>query len=216
MVHTCPRCELRFELAAEVADHLVRDHRFEPESLQPHFVPAPKAGRRLVVVVGNHTLLADALRERLRAVVAGGDVDLHVVVPVRSDDELDIGFWRGRALAERIPYSLVALLARLAVAGVFWRSGQTKVEGLMIKENTFFLFREEYKVPLLPPDAAGKAIKGNREKYTIATKCGIIRTADGKMGYDGSRKHVREALEASLKRLGVDYVDLYYLHRLGY
>jgi putative oxidoreductase len=61
---------------------------------------------------------------------------------------------RGRALAERIPYSLVALLARLAVAGVFWRSGQTKVEGLMIKENTFFLFREEYKVPLLPPDTA--------------------------------------------------------------
>ena len=102
VVHTCPRCELRFELAAEVADHLVRDHRFEPDALQPHFVPAPKAGRRLVVVLGNHTLLADALRERLRAVVAGGDVDLHVVVPVRADDELDIGFWRGRALAERI------------------------------------------------------------------------------------------------------------------
>jgi putative oxidoreductase len=62
---------------------------------------------------------------------------------------------RGRALAERIPYSLVALVARLAVASVFWRSGQTKVEGFfMIKENTFFLFREEYKVPLLPPDVA--------------------------------------------------------------
>src|SRR3990172_12587654 len=46
---------------------------------------------------------------------------------------------RGRALAERIPYSLVALLARFAVAGVFWRSGQTKVEGVfMVKENTFF------------------------------------------------------------------------------
>ena len=41
------------------------------------------------------------------------------------------------------------------MAGVFWRSGQTKVEGFfMIKENTFFLFREEYKVPLLPPDTA--------------------------------------------------------------
>jgi len=62
---------------------------------------------------------------------------------------------RGRALAERIPHSLVALVARLAVANVFWRSGQTKVEGfLMIKENTFFLFAEEYKVPLLPPDLA--------------------------------------------------------------
>jgi hypothetical protein len=102
VVHTCPRCELRFELAVEVTDHLVRDHRVEPESLERRLVPAPKADRRLVVVVGNHTLLTDALRDRLRAVVAGGDVDLHVVVPVRSDDELDIGFWRGRALAERI------------------------------------------------------------------------------------------------------------------
>jgi putative oxidoreductase len=61
----------------------------------------------------------------------------------------------GRRLAERIPYSIVALVARLAVASVFWRSGQTKVEGLFdIKDNTFFLFREEYKVPLLPPDLA--------------------------------------------------------------
>jgi putative oxidoreductase len=61
----------------------------------------------------------------------------------------------GRCLAERIPYSLVALMARVAVARVFWRSGQTKVEGFFqIKDNTFFLFREEYKVPLLPPDLA--------------------------------------------------------------
>ncbi len=61
----------------------------------------------------------------------------------------------GRRLAERIPYSIVALIARLAVASVFWRSGQTKVEGFfVIKDNTFFLFREEYKVPLLHPDHA--------------------------------------------------------------
>lgn len=61
----------------------------------------------------------------------------------------------GRRLAERIPYSIVALVARLAAASVFWRSGQTKVEGFLhIKDNTFFLFAEEYKVPLLPPDVA--------------------------------------------------------------
>ena len=61
----------------------------------------------------------------------------------------------GRRLAERIPYSLVALVARLAAASVFWRSGQTKVEGFLhVKDNTFFLFQEEYKVPLLPPDIA--------------------------------------------------------------
>jgi putative oxidoreductase len=68
------------------------------------------------------------------------------------------GLEAGRRLAERIPYSLVALIARLAVASVFWRSGQTKVEGfLQIKDNTFFLFREEYKVPLLHPDLAAYA-----------------------------------------------------------
>jgi putative oxidoreductase len=61
----------------------------------------------------------------------------------------------GRRLAERIPYGVVAIVARFAVASVFWRSGETKVEGFFhIKDNTFYLFREEYKVPLLPPDVA--------------------------------------------------------------
>ena len=102
VIHTCPRCELRFEREAEVAEHLVNDHRFNADALRPHPVPMPKGGRRLVVVVGNHTLLASNLVDRLRAVTAGGDVDLHVVVPVRAEDDLDVGFWRGRALAERI------------------------------------------------------------------------------------------------------------------
>ena len=61
---------------------------------------------------------------------------------------------QGRNLAERIPYAIIALTARLAVADVFWRSGQTKVSGFSIREETFYLFREEYKVPLLPPDLA--------------------------------------------------------------
>jgi putative oxidoreductase len=60
----------------------------------------------------------------------------------------------GRSLTERIPDSAVALVSRLAVASVFWRSGQTKVSGFSIREETFDLFREEYKVPLLPPDLA--------------------------------------------------------------
>jgi putative oxidoreductase len=63
-------------------------------------------------------------------------------------------FEKGRSLAERIPYSVIALASRIAVADVFWRSGQTKVNGFSIREETFYLFREEYKVPLLPPDLA--------------------------------------------------------------
>ena len=61
----------------------------------------------------------------------------------------------GRALAERIPQSLVSLVARAAVANVFWMSGQTKVDGFLhVSDSTFYLFREEYKVPLLAPDLA--------------------------------------------------------------
>jgi putative oxidoreductase len=61
----------------------------------------------------------------------------------------------GRSLAERIPQSLTSLVARVAVANVFWTSGQTKVDGsFRIKDTTFYLFQEEYKVPLLPPDLA--------------------------------------------------------------
>ena len=58
------------------------------------------------------------------------------------------------AIAESIPDSFVALVARVAAGGVFWRSGQTKIEGLSIKDATFFLFEQEYMVPLLPPDVA--------------------------------------------------------------
>jgi putative oxidoreductase len=61
---------------------------------------------------------------------------------------------RGRLIAEHIPQSAVLLLSRVAIADIFWRSGQTKVSGFSIREETFYLFREEYKVPLLPPDLA--------------------------------------------------------------
>ena len=61
---------------------------------------------------------------------------------------------QGRTLARRIPFSALALASRLSIAAVFWRSGRTKVSGFTIREETFVLFREEYKVPLLPPDLA--------------------------------------------------------------
>ena len=54
----------------------------------------------------------------------------------------------------RIPDSLIALLARFGIAGIFFRSGQTKVNGWEITDSTFFLFAEEYNVPLLPPEVA--------------------------------------------------------------
>jgi aryl-alcohol dehydrogenase-like predicted oxidoreductase len=62
----------------------------------------------------------------------------------------------------------------------------------------------------------GKAIKGSRDKYFLATKFGIVRDAvdPKKRGYNGRPEYVRQACDASLKRLGVDCVDLYYQHRV--
>jgi len=79
----------------------------------------------------------------------------------------------GRSLAERIPYSLIALVARLAVADVFWRSGQTKVEGFHIREATFFLFRDEYKVPLLPPDLAAYLATAAEHVFPVLLVIGL-------------------------------------------
>jgi putative oxidoreductase len=58
-------------------------------------------------------------------------------------------------LFEQTPYWLVALLGRFAIAVVFWRSGRSKVDGwniFTVNDKTAYLFREEYKVPLLPPE----------------------------------------------------------------
>ena len=72
------------------------------------------------------------------------------------------------ALCARIPHSLIALVARFSIAAVFWKSGQTKIEGLAIDivegrfslgwprlaDSAVALFRDEYKVPLIPPELA--------------------------------------------------------------
>ncbi len=61
----------------------------------------------------------------------------------------------------------------------------------------------------------GEAIKGRRNEVTIATKFGIQREEDGTMvGVNGKPEYVKSACDASLKRLSVDHIDLYYQHRV--
>ncbi|MBD0261629.1 MAG: aldo/keto reductase [Tolypothrix sp. Co-bin9] len=61
----------------------------------------------------------------------------------------------------------------------------------------------------------GKAIKDRRSHVVLATKFGIVRSDDsGFRGINGSPEYVRSACDASLQRLGVDYIDLYYQHRV--
>jgi aryl-alcohol dehydrogenase-like predicted oxidoreductase len=64
-------------------------------------------------------------------------------------------------------------------------------------------------------ELVGKTIRGRRESVVIATKFGNVRADDGRMvGVNGRPEYVRSACEASLRRLGVDAIDLYYLHRV--
>jgi aryl-alcohol dehydrogenase-like predicted oxidoreductase len=60
----------------------------------------------------------------------------------------------------------------------------------------------------------GRAIKGRRDKVVLATKFGNIRLPDGSPGANGRPEYVAQCCEASLKRLGVDEIDLYYIHRV--
>jgi aryl-alcohol dehydrogenase-like predicted oxidoreductase len=61
----------------------------------------------------------------------------------------------------------------------------------------------------------GEAIKDRREKVVLATKFGVLRDKDGAfVGVDGRPEYVRECCEASLQRLGLDHIDLYYQHRV--
>ena len=61
----------------------------------------------------------------------------------------------------------------------------------------------------------GKALKGRRDQAVLATKFGILRTPDGGFGgVNGKPDYVHQACDASLQRLGVDVIDLYYLHRV--
>lgn len=76
-------------------------------------------------------------------------------------------------LAEKIPYSAIALLTRIAVADVFWRSGQTKVDGWQITETTFDLFREEYRVPLIPPELAAYLATIQEHLFSILLLVGL-------------------------------------------
>ena len=60
----------------------------------------------------------------------------------------------------------------------------------------------------------GRGLKGRRENYILATKFGNIRLPDGKPGAKGNPQYVMEACDKSLRRLGTDYIDLYFIHRV--
>ena len=70
--------------------------------------------------------------------------------------------------------------------------------------------------PFTNEELVGRAIRGRRDGVVLATKCGIVRDGTNKAirGLDGSPAYIKQACDASLRRLGVDHVDLYQLHRV--
>jgi len=111
MVHTCPRCELRFAIEAELTDHLAVDHHADPERFERFRYKAPPvrpSGERYLVIA-NETLEDDQLFERLRQ-LGGRGAHFHLVAPAgavdrtgRSDDkEIALATYRIRHVVDRL------------------------------------------------------------------------------------------------------------------
>ncbi|MDA8429479.1 MAG: aldo/keto reductase [Geobacteraceae bacterium] len=83
-----------------------------------------------------------------------------------------------------------------------------------------FLDTSDMYGPFTNEELVGKAIKGRRNQVVLATKFGIMRSQPNKGGWapitgiSGRPEYVRSACDASLKRLGLDHIDLYYQHRV--
>jgi putative oxidoreductase len=102
---------------------------------------------------------------------------------VRSQ-ALGIGTPQGayNRIAERIGtligHDVIALAARLGVAGVFWLSGRTKVEGLLaVSDEAIALFADEYRLPLVPPEFAAHAAAYAEHLFPLLLVLGLATRA---------------------------------------
>jgi putative oxidoreductase len=77
------------------------------------------------------------------------------------------------SLCEQIPYALIALAARVFPAAVFWQSGQTKLDGWHISDNAIYLFREEYRLPVIDPVIAAHLAAFAEHAFPILLVLGL-------------------------------------------
>jgi aryl-alcohol dehydrogenase-like predicted oxidoreductase len=84
-----------------------------------------------------------------------------------------------------------------------------------IDEDVIFLDTADMYGPFLNEELVGRAIRGRRDQVVLATKFGIVRGNDPQVrAVNGRPEYVKAACEASLRRLKVDVIDLYYQHRV--
>jgi putative oxidoreductase len=77
------------------------------------------------------------------------------------------------AVLDRIPQSLISLAARIFPAAVFWRSGQTKVEGFHVTDSAIALFRDEYKLPWIDPALAAHIAAFSEHFFPVLLVIGL-------------------------------------------
>jgi aryl-alcohol dehydrogenase-like predicted oxidoreductase len=84
-----------------------------------------------------------------------------------------------------------------------------------LKLGVKFLDTADVYGPFKNEELVGKAIRGRRDEVVLATKFGMLRSSDpAYRGVNGRPEYVKAACDASLRRLGTDYIDLYYQHRV--
>ncbi|AVH65681.1 aldo/keto reductase [Nostoc sp. 'Peltigera membranacea cyanobiont' 213] len=99
-------------------------------------------------------------------------------------------------------------------------SGRDEIEAIAtihraLELGVNFLDTADMYGPFTNEQLVGKAIKDRRDKVVLATKFGNVRTEEGGFkGVNGKPEYVHQACDASLKRLGVEVIDLYYQHRV--
>ncbi|HEX4820039.1 MAG TPA: hypothetical protein VFV00_07515 [Acidimicrobiales bacterium] len=112
MIHTCPRCELRFATSAELEEHSQLDHHADPGTFERfHYKPlAHRPHGTRFLVIANQTLTDDALLDKIRQLVGSGG-HVHLVVPATAsnpaaadvdDSTLPLATFRMRRAIERL------------------------------------------------------------------------------------------------------------------
>jgi aryl-alcohol dehydrogenase-like predicted oxidoreductase len=111
-------------------------------------------------------------------------------------------------------------LGCMGLSDFYSSSGATEAQGIELIHRALalgvtFLDTADVYGPHSNEVTVGKALRGKRESVVLATKFGIVREpGSNSRGVSGKPEYVRACCEASLRRLGVDVIDLYYQHRV--